>query len=144
MYANVILILCLLIFSYVTYCLKYVNLLKNYGIRVVMVFDGKFLKAKKNTEEKRRNMRQKARKQAIDLLHTGNIQEARKYMGSAINITHNMALNLIKACRKLGVDCIVAPYEADAQLAYLNVNKFVDFIITEDSDLLLFGCNKVF
>jgi len=33
-------------------------------------------------------------------------------------------------------DCIVAPYEADAQLAYLNISGIADFIISEDSDLV--------
>ena len=32
---------------------------------------------------------------------------------------------------------LVAPFEADAQLAYLNLNGFADFVITEDSDLLV-------
>lgn len=38
---------------------------------------------------------------------------------------------------------VVAPYEADAQLAYLERIGLVDGIITEDSDLLVFGCKKV-
>jgi exonuclease-1 len=38
----------------------------------------------------------------------------------------------------------VAPYEADAQLAYLNKIGVAQVIITEDSDLLLFGCEKVY
>lgn len=109
-----------------------------------MVFDGRFLPAKKGTEEKRREARKKAKKQVVDLLHIGNVQDARRYMAAAVNVTHQMALNLIKQCRKLKIDCIVAPYEADAQLAYLNVKNLVDFVITEDSDLLLFGCNKVY
>lgn len=48
-----------------------------------------------------------------------------------------------QAVRSLGVDCIVAPYEADAQLAYLEKNGFVQAVITEDSDLIAFGCKKV-
>ena len=43
----------------------------------------------------------------------------------------------------IGVQCIVAPYEADAQLAYLRKKNFVQLIITEDSDLLVFGCKEV-
>lgn len=43
----------------------------------------------------------------------------------------------------MGVDLIVAPYEADAQLAFLNIQKFADYVITEDSDLVLFGCHHV-
>lgn len=38
---------------------------------------------------------------------------------------------------------MVAPYEADAQLAYLELAGLVDGIITEDSDLLVFGCKHV-
>jgi len=41
------------------------------------------------------------------------------------------------------VECIVAPYEADSQLAYLSMQGIVDLVITEDSDLLVFGCKKV-
>jgi 5'-3' exonuclease len=42
-----------------------------------------------------------------------------------------------------GVKYIVAPYESDAQLAYLTHNGYIDLVITEDSDLLVYGCNKV-
>jgi len=41
------------------------------------------------------------------------------------------------------VPYVVAPYEADAQLAYLEKEGIVDGIITEDSDLLVFGCKNV-
>lgn len=42
-----------------------------------------------------------------------------------------------------GVRYIVAPYEADAQLGFLARNGHVDAVITEDSDVLLFGCTRV-
>ena len=41
------------------------------------------------------------------------------------------------------IDYIVAPFEADAQLAFLEKNKAIDGVITEDSDLLTFGCSRV-
>lgn len=42
------------------------------------------------------------------------------------------------------VDILVAPYESDAQLAYLNKIGLANVLITEDSDLIAFGCEKVF
>ena len=36
----------------------------------------------------------------------------------------------------------MAPYEADAQLAYLFKQGQIDVAMTEDSDLLLFGASK--
>lgn len=50
---------------------------------------------------------------------------------------------LPKALRAEGVAYVVAPYEADAQMAFLEHSGVVDGIITEDSDLLVFGCKKV-
>lgn len=44
---------------------------------------------------------------------------------------------------KINVQHIIAPYEADPQLAYLISTGQVKAIITEDSDLLAFGAEKV-
>ena len=37
----------------------------------------------------------------------------------------------------------MAPYEADSQLSFLNRTGIADFIISEDSDLAPFGCDKI-
>ena len=49
----------------------------------------------------------------------------------------------IDACRERNIDCIVAPYEADAQLAFLYKINYINLIISEDSDLTIFGCEKI-
>lgn len=76
-------------------------------------------------------------------MRQGNYGEARKYQQRCVDITHEMALKLIKKCREINVDCVVAPYEADAQLAFLNKIGLADYVVTEDSDLVLFGCRKI-
>jgi len=48
-----------------------------------------------------------------------------------------------KAAKQEGVECLVAPFEADAQLAYLARKNYVAAVVTEDSDLLAFGTPKV-
>lgn len=58
-----------------------------------------------------------------------------------LNVVFLVFLN--QAARARGVDCVVAPYEADAQLAYLTKSGLAQAVITEDSDLLAFGCKKV-
>lgn len=73
----------------------------------------------------------------------GKMSEARKEYVKAVDITHKDANDLMKECRKVGVDCITAMYEADSQLAYLNKIKVADLVISEDSDLILFGCTKI-
>ncbi len=42
----------------------------------------------------------------------------------------------------MNVEFYVAPYEADAQLAFMFISGRVQAVITEDSDLLAFGVKK--
>ncbi|CAG9816842.1 unnamed protein product [Phaedon cochleariae] len=128
---------------YVDYCMKYVKLLQSHAIRPILVFDGKNLPAKADTETKRRESRTKAKQRAAELLRLGKTEEARSYMKQSINITPEMASAVIKECQKMNIDCIVAPYESDAQLAFFNLKGIADIVITEDSDLMTFGCTKV-
>ncbi|NXI88948.1 EXO1 Exonuclease, partial [Rhipidura dahli] len=129
---------------YVAFCMKLVHMLLSFGIKPILVFDGCTLPSKKEVEKARREKRQASLLRGKQLLQEGRLAEARECFGRSVNITHAMAHEVIKAARAQGVDCIVAPYEADAQLAYLNKTGMVQAIITEDSDLLAFGCKKVF
>jgi exonuclease-1 len=45
--------------------------------------------------------------------------------------------------KTLKVEYYVAPYEADAQLAYMYITGRAQVVITEDSDLLIFGVKRV-
>ncbi|KAL4661580.1 hypothetical protein H8957_015437 [Semnopithecus entellus] len=128
---------------YVGFCMKFVNMLLSHGIKPILVFDGCTLPSKKEVERSRRERRQANLLKGKQLLREGKVSEARECFTRSINITHAMAHKVIKAARSQGVDCLVAPYEADAQLAYLNKVGIVQAIITEDSDLLAFGCKKV-
>ena len=82
---------------------------------------------------------------------TRGLQYYREKRGSAardafvrsIDVTPSMAYELIKILRAQGIPYVVAPYEADAQLAYLEQEGLIDAIITKDSDLLVFGCKTV-
>ena len=43
--------------------------------------------------------------------------------------------------REMKVEFMVAPFEADAQLAHLSRTRFVDAVMSEDGDLLvIFRC----
>ncbi|XP_025411225.1 exonuclease 1 isoform X2 [Sipha flava] len=129
--------------AYVHYCMRFVSMLLAKNIKPILVFDGQQLPAKAETESKRRKLREQNRKKAAELMRLDKGKEASSLLRRSIDVTHKMALNLIKRCREINVDCIVAPYEADSQLAYLNLSGIAHLVITEDSDLLLFGCKRV-
>lgn len=50
---------------------------------------------------------------------------------------------MIKQLQRHNIQYVVAPYEADAQMCYLEKEGLVDGLLTEDSDLLVFGCSTV-
>ncbi|XP_014773722.1 exonuclease 1 [Octopus bimaculoides] len=129
--------------QYIYYCMKYVNFMISKNLKPILVFDGCHLPSKKDVEDSRRERRKVYRQKAAQFLKEGKRSEARECLQRCVDITPDMARKLIEVCQKQGIDCIVAPYEADAQLAYLAQSGIAQIIVTEDSDLLLFGCDKV-
>lgn len=53
------------------------------------------------------------------------------------------SLCVSQALKAESIPYVVAPYEADAQMAYMERIGLVHGILTEDSDLLVFGCKHV-
>jgi exonuclease-1 len=45
--------------------------------------------------------------------------------------------------KKENISYLVAPYEVGAKMTFFAISKHVDAIITEDSDLIPFGCPRV-
>ena len=45
--------------------------------------------------------------------------------------------------KELEIEFVVAPYEADAQMSYMVKAGIADFAISEDSDLIAYGCPKI-
>ena len=56
-----------------------------------------------------------------------------------LGVTHEMEKNVIAGLRRCGMEVIVAPYEADPQLAYLCHIGYCDGVMTEDSDILVYS-----
>jgi exonuclease-1 len=131
--------------SWINYCLKFIDLLLNYHIRVIMVFDGSNLPQKSITENLRSLKRQQSKEKGIALTSQGNKASARSYFCNSIDVTPLMAAQLIQFLKKYrpNVQYIVAPYEADAQLASLSIDNHIDAVIAEDSDTIPYKCKQV-
>ena len=129
---------------YIQFVIDRVKMLQFYKVTPIMVFDGNNLPSKSGTENERHSSRAENKSKGMQALRSDNRAAAVEYFQRAVDVTPLMAHKCIKALRKMGVECIVAPYEADAQLAYLNTRNFVSAVITEDSDIIAFGAKVVF
>lgn len=132
-------------YSWIKYCLKYVDMLLSFQVCLTMVFDGSNLPQKMATEKTRKEKRRLSLEKGLQLKQDGDHGGARNHFTTSVDVTPFMAAQLIDVLKRHRpkVDCIVAPYEADAQLAYLTLNGFVDAVVSEDSDTIPFGCSEV-
>eukprot|EP00474_Spongospora_subterranea_P002002 CRZ02460.1 hypothetical protein [Spongospora subterranea] len=129
--------------SWLKWCMSMVHMLVSNEIVPTIVFDGCQLPQKQEENTRRKEARSVAKSKAVQLLKQGKKPEAFIAVQQAISISPEMQLEFIKALRQNNIDFIVAPYEADAQLAFLFKNQLVDAVISEDSDLLLFGVSRL-
>lgn len=129
--------------KYVKYFMNRVQELLAAGVVPVLVFDGGKLPAKLAEEESREKKRAHSLAIASNLMREGNRAAAADHFAKAVDITPQLAHAVQAAASLLGVEIIVAPYEADAQLAFLSRTAYVDAVISEDSDLLVYGCPEV-
>ena len=125
--------------------LRCLELFSSHEVRTIVVFDGAVLPQK---EERSRNeggrmgQRQESRQKAIELLEAGRRQEAVGYLAKAASVQPWMAAVLIDELRKRGIPFVVAPYEADPQLAFLVREGHAFAALSDDSDLLPYGCPR--
>lgn len=61
----------------------------------------------------------------------------------AVSVTNKMIRKFMAVLRRMDVTFYVAPYEADAQLAFLSRQKLIDAVVSEDSDCVPYGCRTV-
>lgn len=122
---------------------KMVAMLRQHSLEPVMVFDGRRLGAKKDTNDKRKKIRRENHAKAEQCFSRGQKEEGVKYLQRSIHISKQMIYVTIELLKRQEVQVIIAPYEADAQLAHLARTGQVGYVATEDSDLILYGAPRL-
>ncbi|XP_073225593.1 exonuclease 1 isoform X2 [Cicer arietinum] len=128
---------------HIDYCMHRVNLLRHYGVKPILVFDGGLLPMKGDQENKRARARKDNLERAVEHESNGNSSAAYECYQKALDISPLIARELIQVLKQENVQYVVAPYEADAQMTFLAISRQVDAVITEDSDLIPFGCPRI-
>ena len=129
--------------------------------QVIVVLDGASPPIKKNVVEERQKSRSEAARQrdALHVLNEGTARNQRRKIGTNDHINPNITadqcednanIRKISSAKKAGAHTsqmyatfLVAPYEADGQLTYLSQHKYIDFIVSEDSDFIPCGAEAI-
>eukprot|EP00439_Symbiodinium_sp_Y106_P025462 s2771_g3.t1 len=128
---------------HVQYCAKRISMLRRFGVEPVFVFDGAALPAKAALLEERRQRRERMRREGELRLSEGDFAQAKSCLAQAVEIKDHQIDDVVRLLAAEEVRYIHAPCEADAQMVYLAWHGYVDFCISEDSDLLALGSPQV-
>lgn len=121
------------------YILKYLKILSRMDCEIFLVFDGKPPAAKYEELKRRREIREAEHPPPEFSPNTD--MPPRK---SVPVITPELLEYLKSEFGKMDkVHIIQAPQESDPQMAYMALNEIVDFVITDDTDLVVYGCERI-
>ena len=119
------------------------RLISDYSIRLVFIFDGRPSELKRHEIEKRQEIRDRAELQRIEALKRGDLRTAFSKAVSASRLSREMIDDAKQLLHLLGIPCVQAPSEAEAQAAYMTARGHVWATNSQDYDSLLFGAPRL-
>jgi hypothetical protein len=134
---------------------KLCNLFIKYKVQPIFIFDGEIPEEKKEEINIRKEKKKQAEKEHDKLLNSlsdiTDVNEIEKVL-NRINILKTKFVRvkreLIKEIKLLieafGLTTVYAPDEGEKLCSYLEINNIIDGVLTEDSDVFVYGCKNVY
>lgn len=114
------------------------NLMEN-DVNIVFVFDGKSLELKRETLQKRKDLKIDAEIKAKKAEEDEDFEERNKLMKRTARITPEMINDVKMLFDAMGIPYLTAEADGEAQLAVMNSLGKINGVVTQDFDTLLFG-----
>jgi flap endonuclease-1 len=113
------------------------------GLKPVYVFDGTSDVLKKNTQDKRREIKVESQKKWEEALEEGRIEEARKYATRSSRMSRGIVEGSKRLLELMGVPYIQAEGEGEAQASYMVEKGDAWCVGSQDYDCILFGAPRM-
>ena len=134
-----------------------ISIFRKYNITPIFIFDGKPPIEKRDLLIQRRLQKQDAEKKLLELQNilnatdTDNVEDIQNLQSEldilkrqCISITNEDIENSKKLMEYYGAKYYIAPNEADQLIGYLVKTKKVWGCLSDDMDMFVYGCNRVF
>ena len=118
-----------------------VNLMQK-GISLAYIFDGKPPDLKFQTQQVRRERKEKAYEKYINAKEKKDIDSMYKYSKQVTYLNNEMIIESKELIKALGLPIIQSPQESDAQGAFMAERGDIWAFVSSDADCLLHGCPR--
>jgi len=119
-----------------------INLLLE-GIKLVYVFDGEMPDLKRKTADIRRGNRDKMREKYEKAKKREDTEDMGKYARGLTRLNDEMIKESKELLTAMGILCVQAPGEGEAQAAFLAQKKEIFAVASQDYDSLAFGAPRL-
>lgn len=117
--------------------------LLQHGIKLVFVFDGKPPKLKQKEIERRIKLKEEAKKAYEIARQAEDLSSMKKYSMRTSKLTKEMVEEAKEILSYLGIPCVQAPCEGEAQMSYMVKEGDAWCGVSQDYDSLLYGCTRL-
>lgn len=113
------------------------------GIKPVYVFDGKSSALKKETQEKRKEIKDESERKWKEALEEGRVEDARKFAVRSSRMSPEIVEGSKKLIKLMGIPYIQAKGEGEAQASYMVARGDAWCVASQDYDCMLFGAPRM-
>ena len=113
------------------------------NIKLIFVFDGKIPELKNDERERRKSIKEEAKKQYELAMRKEDINLMKKYASRTSVLNPEMISEAKSLIKYLGLPVIQAPSEGEAQASFLAKQGDAYGVVSQDTDSLMFGAPRL-
>ena len=117
--------------------------LMQYGLKLVIIFDGKPPELKKLEQQRRCERKKEAEEKYKIAMEKKDFAEMKKYASRSVHLNAEIIEESKEFLRAFGIPVIDAPSEAEAQGAQMVKNGDAYAVATQDADALMVGAPRI-
>ncbi len=113
------------------------------GMKPVYVFDGQSSALKKETQQKRKEIKEESERRWKEALEEGRLDDARKFAVRSSRMSPEIVEGSKKLLKIMGIPYIQAKGEGEAQASYMVERGDAWCVASQDYDCILFGAPRM-
>jgi flap endonuclease-1 len=113
------------------------------GIKPIYVFDGQSSALKKETQQKRKEIKEESARKWKEALEEGRLDDARKFAVRSSRMSPEIVEGSKKLIKLMGIPYIQAKGEGEAQASYMVARGDAWCVASQDYDCMLFGAPRM-